>query len=208
MTAMRRQRLITIILALSVLASVPALAGTPGGPGETLEKSVNRIIDILKNPDLAGVAQDKPRRVRLIEAIDGVFDSAELARRAVAKDWDGFSADQKERFTQAFRKLLERTYMDRIESYTDQKVQYLGETMHGDDKAEVATKVVSKGVDIPISYRMIKKDVWRIYDVVIEGVSLVQNYRNQFGQILMKENPDQLIARVENMTSKETGKTK
>jgi phospholipid transport system substrate-binding protein len=188
------------ILFLVCLAAQPAGAATASGPQDTLEKSIAAVIDILKDPSLAGHGQDNPRRTKLIGAIDGVFDSAELARRAVARDWDKFTPDQQTRFTEAFRKLLERTYMDRIESYTDQRVEYLSETLYGDDKAEVATKVSSKGTDIPISYRMIKKNGWRVYDVVIEGVSLVQNYRNQFGQILMKETPEQLIGRVANMT--------
>jgi phospholipid transport system substrate-binding protein len=192
---------LTVLALLAGLAAWPALAAVPGGPQETLEKSIAAVIDILKDPALAGQGQDTPRRAKLITAIDGVFDSAELARRAVARDWDKFTPDQQTRFTEAFRKLLERTYMDRIESYTDQKVEYLSETLYGDDRAEVTTKVVSKGTEIPIGYRMIKKSGWRVYDVVIEGVSLVQNYRNQFGQILLKQSPEQLIDRVANMTA-------
>jgi len=193
-------RLLPVFL-LMLVCWVPQASAAAGGPRETLEKSIALVIDILKNPGLAGQDKSMPRRIKLIDAIDGVFDSTELARRAVAKDWDKFTPDQQARFTDVFRKLLERTYMDRIESYTDQRVEYLNETLYGEDKAEVATKVVSKGVDIPISYRMIKKEGWRVYDVVIEGVSLVQNYRNQFGQILMKESPEQLIVRVANMTA-------
>jgi len=188
-------------LVLACLASQAAFAQSANGPRDTLKKSIDLVIDILKNPGMAGQDKDKPRRTKLIETIDEVFDSGELARRAVARDWDKFTPDQKTRFTAAFAKLLERTYMDRIESYTDQQVEYLNETLYGDDKAEVATKIVSKGVDIPINYRMIKKEGWRVYDVVIEGVSLVQNYRNQFGQILLKETPEQLIERVANMTA-------
>ncbi|MBF0480944.1 MAG: ABC transporter substrate-binding protein [Desulfovibrionaceae bacterium] len=199
-------RYVFVLLLSLLLAAAPALAAMAGGPRMTLEQSIDAVIGILKNPGMAGQDKDKPRRVKLIEAIDGVFDAAELARRAVTRDWDKFTPDQKTRFTEAFARLLERTYMDRIESYTDQQVEYLGETLYGDDKAEVATKIVSKGVDIPIGYRMIKKDGWRVYDVVIEGVSLVQNYRTQFGQILLKETPEQLIGRVANMTAPQAEK--
>ena len=116
--------------------------------------------------------------------------------RALGADWNRFSPDQQARFVTAFGSLLQNTYLDKIESYTDEKVHYLSEQDLGEGKAEVATKVTGHGKEIPVTYRLLNRDGWKVYDVVIEGVSLVQNYRSQFGQILMNESPDALIAKI------------
>jgi phospholipid transport system substrate-binding protein len=132
-------------------------------------------------------------RTRLIETIKGLFDATELSRRALAANWNKFSAQQQQRFTDAFLTLLQNTYLDRIESYSDEQVHYLDEKLLAENRAEVSTMVSGKGKEIPITYRMCNDGGWKVYDVVIEGVSLVQNYRNQFAQILMNQPPDALI---------------
>jgi phospholipid transport system substrate-binding protein len=183
------KRLLTTFLAL-LLFPAAALADAPQ---ETLQRSVDHVIVLLRDPAYKDAATKPGMRDKLISTIQGIFDAKELSRRALAANWDKFSADQQERFSKAFLTLLQNTYLDRIESYTDEKVNYLSEKLLAADRAEVATSVTSKGRDIPITYRMLKADAWKVYDVIIEGVSLVQNYRNQFTQILMKESPDALI---------------
>ena len=182
-------RLLTTFLAL-LLFPAAALADAPQ---ETLQRSVDHVIVLLRDPAYKDAATKPGMRDKLIATIQGIFDAKELSRRALAANWDKFSADQQDRFSKAFLTLLQNTYLDRIESYTDEKVNYLSEKLLAADRAEVATSVTSKGRDIPITYRMLKADAWKVYDVIIEGVSLVQNYRNQFAQILMKESPDALI---------------
>lgn len=173
-----------------VLFPAHALADAPQ---QTLQNSVDQAITLLRDPSYKDAGSRPAMRDRLIATIQGIFDAKELSRRALAANWDKFSAEQQERFSKAFLSLLQNTYLDRIEAYTDEKVNYLSEKLLGPDKAEIATTVTSKGRDIPITYRMLKTDAWKVYDVVIEGVSLVQNYRTQFAQILMKESPDALI---------------
>ncbi|NDY58048.1 ABC transporter substrate-binding protein [Desulfovibrio sulfodismutans] len=181
---------LSFLFAILVLLPATAWAETPK---ETLQRSVDQVILLLQDPAYKDTATKPVMREKLIKTVQGIFDAKELSRRALATNWDKFSANQQERFSEAFLTLLQNTYLDRIESYTDEKVNYLGEKMLAADRAEIPTIVNSKGRDIPITYRMLNANGWRVYDVVIEGVSLVQNYRNQFSQILMKESPDKLI---------------
>ena len=184
-------------LVLSFLFVVVTAASALAGPAtDTLSTSVDRIITLLADPAYKASDTRPAMRAKLIAAIGEIFDMKELSRRALGPEWNKFSPEQQERFVTAFGRLLENTYLDKIESYTDEKVQYLKEQDLGSDKAEVATKVVGKGKEIPISYRLMDRSGWKVYDVVIEGVSLVQNYRSQFGQILMNESPDALITKI------------
>lgn len=182
-----------LVLLLLAAAAAPAQAGPAT---DTLSSSVDRIIVLLADPAYKNPDTRPAMRIKLITTIDGIFDMKELSRRALGADWNKFSPEQQDRFVAAFGKLLQNTYLDKIESYTDEKVQYLKEQGLGDGKAEVATKVIGKGKEIPIAYRLVDRGGWRVYDVVIEGVSLVQNYRTQFGQILVNESPDALIAKI------------
>jgi phospholipid transport system substrate-binding protein len=181
---------LSFLFVILVLLPATAWAETPK---ETLQRSVDQVILLLQDPAYKDTTTKPVMREKLIKTVQGIFDAKELSRRALATNWDKFSANQQERFSEAFLTLLQNTYLDRIESYTDEKVNYLAEKMLAADRAEIPTIVNSKGRDIPITYRMLNANGWRVYDVVIEGVSLVQNYRNQFSQILMKESPDKLI---------------
>ena len=185
-------RILLGFLLLAATAS-PALAGPAT---ETLSASVDRIIALLASPSYKDANSRPAMRTKLLADINAIFDMTELSRRALGAEWNKFNPTQQQRFVTAFARLLQNTYLDKIESYTDEKVQYLTEQPMGPGRAEIATKVVGKGKEIPISYRLVDKAGWKVYDVVIEGVSLVQNYRSQFGQILMHETPDALIAKI------------
>ncbi len=184
---------LSLVLALVAATVSPALAGPAT---ETLSASVNQVIALLSSPAYKNASSRPDMRQKLIKTIEGIFDTKELSRRALGPDWNKFTPDQQARFVAAFGTLLQNTYLDKIESYTDEQVQYLKEQDLGDGKAEVATKVIGKGKEIPITYRLMDHGGWKVYDVIIEGVSLVQNYRSQFGQILMNESPDTLIAKI------------
>ena len=190
------QRFVSHLALMFVLLAATVASAQAGPASDTLAQSVDRIIALLADPAYK-VADSRPAmRVKLIAAIGEVFDMKELSRRALGPEWNKFSPEQQQRFVTAFGALLENTYLDKIESYSDEKVQYLKEQDLGDGKAEVSTKVIGKGKEIPISYRLADRGGWKVYDVVIEGVSLVQNYRSQFGQILMHETPDALITKI------------
>lgn len=189
----RKMSRLSLAFFLTLLLSAPALAGDAT---QALSVSVDKIIALLADPAYKNPETRPAMRAKLIAAIDAIFDMKELSRRALGADWSKFTPEQQDRFVVAFGKLLQNTYLDKIESYTDEKVQYLKEQDLGANKAEVATKVVGKGKEIPIAYRLTNHNGWKVYDVVIEGVSLVQNYRTQFGQILTNETPDALIAKI------------
>jgi phospholipid transport system substrate-binding protein len=187
-----------LVLLLLTATVSPAVAGPAT---DSFSATVDRVIALLSTPAYKDAATRPEMRVKLIAAIDSIFDMKELSRRALGPDWNKFSPEQQTRFVAAFGTLLQNTYLDKIESYTDEKVHYLNEQALGEGKAEVATKVIGRGKEIPITYRLLNRGEWKVYDVVIEGVSLVQNYRTQFGQILMNESPDALIAKISSKKS-------
>lgn len=192
---MKARAACVLILALALMLQCgPARAGQAQ---DQLKSSVDGVLNVLSKTKPG----DPGRLDKLHAAVETVFDPEELARRTLASHWESFSPEERKRFTAAFLKLLERTYLRRIEAYTDEKVVFLSEAELGEGRSEVSTKVVTANREVPIVYRMIRKSGWKVYDVVIEGVSLVQNYRKQFNEILAKETPAQLIARVESMGS-------
>jgi len=187
-------RCLSVLFVLLLLAG-SSQAALAGQAKDALKTSVDNVLNVLSTtkPGEAG------RKEKLYAAVGSVFDPEELARRTLASHWEQFTPEERKRFTAAFLTLLERTYLRRIEAYTDEKVVFLEESALGEDRCEVSTKIVTSSKEVPIVYRLIRKNDWKVYDVMIEGVSLVQNYRNQFNQILAKDSPAQLITKVESM---------
>lgn len=180
-----------------LLAALTAATLVQAGPAQdTLKGCVDDVLSILRSSKQG----DPGRTEKLSSALQKVFDADELARRTLGANWQRLSPEEQASFTAAFVKLLEKTYVRRIEAYSDERVDFTGETALGDDRAEVTSKIITSTKEVPITYRLIKKAGWKVYDVVIEGVSLVQNYRNQFAQVLAKETPAQLIERVRNLS--------
>lgn len=162
---------------------------------DQLKASIDQIIEVLKDPSLKGEENTVRRREALRSIIDKRFSFAAMSQRTLAKHWKQRSAEEKAQFVQLFGKLLENTYVSKIESYTNEKVEYVKELMNG-TKGTIYTKIVTESIEIPIEYRMYKTDgdQWMVYDLVIEGVSLVANYRSQFDQILQKDSYEKLVA--------------
>ncbi len=180
-------------LALLLSTSLAALAGEPM---DVIRQSTDKVIEILKDPAL----KDSPeiRESRIWEIVSVRFDFEEMARRALAVHWRDRTVQEQKEFVDLFGKLLQRSYSGKLAQYTDEKVEYLGEEIEG-SRAEVRTKLVSKSMEVPIEYRMLKKsNEWRVYDVVIEGVSLVNNYRNQFNRIVVSSGYKELVQRMRN----------
>ena len=180
----------TLILTLGLCAT--ALAGEPQ---DRLKTGIDSVIGILSNPALKGASKAAERQAKLRAVADSFFDWRELSRRAAAEGWKKFSSKQQDDFVVSFSELLQKTYVRKLEKYNNEKVSYLGEQVEG-NQAFLKTQVLMKDKTIPINYVMIKHDQWMVYDVVVEGVSLVKNYRTQFAKILSKETPDALIQRI------------
>lgn len=179
-------------LALVALMATGAFAGEPQ---DRLKSGIDKVIALLSDKSLAAPAKKAERQQKLRAVADGFFDWRELSRRAAAEHWAKFSPKQQDDFVAAFSELLQKTYIRKLEKYNNEKVNYIKEQVEG-NQAFINTEVVMKDKKIPINYIMIKRDQWMVYDVSVEGVSLVKNYRSQFAKVLTKESPDALLARI------------
>jgi len=178
-----------------------ALVGTylvyAGEPTDQIKKTTDKIIEIVKNPALKALDKEPERRRLIRKAVDEVFDWEEMAKRTLGRHWRRRSESEKKEFIYLFGKLLERTYLDKVEGYSGEKVIYIGERVQG-NYALVKVKILTKqDREIPVLYRMKKKaGKWMVYDVCIEGVSLVNNYRTQFNNILVRSSFKRLIEKL------------
>jgi phospholipid transport system substrate-binding protein len=188
-----RKSLVMLIIALAALKLSPVSAFA-ASPLETIQTQVNRALEVLRDPALKAESAKGVKEKKIWAIIDGVFDNTELSKRTLAQHWKQFSPDQQGEFTRLFGKLLGGVYMDRIIAYKDEKVVFGKVTQISEKTAEVQSEVIRSSKPIPIHYRMILENgEWKVYDVVIEGVSLVQNYRSQFREILTNKSPEDLL---------------
>ena len=184
--------LTTLLLAFGVPVCTRA-----GDPTDQIRQTTDKILAIVQDPALKGPEKEAERQRQMRAMIDGRFDWAAMARSAIGKHWRDLSDAQRAEFTGLFGELIEKNYMSKIESYSGEKILYKGDKV--EETYGVADVVIStlKGVDIPVSYRVLKKDAeWLVYDVNIEGVSLVNNYRSQIGSILNSSSYDNLIVKI------------
>ena len=190
---MKRQILGLTIMTVMALIVVP-LHVSAGVPQQTIEAYVNKVLDVLRDPALQAESTKTAKEEKIWSIFDDIFDYRELSKRTLSRNWKKFNGDQQKEFEELFRKLLGNVYMDRILAYKDEKVLFHKESLLSDNKAQVQSKILAGTKEIPMDYRMIaKNDQWKVYDVVIEGVSMVKNYRSQFNNILSKKPPEALL---------------
>jgi phospholipid transport system substrate-binding protein len=165
----------------SGLDSEVALAG---GATEAMKGTIDEVLRILADKNLKQPAKVTERRQLLEKVVGERFDYHEMSRRSLGASWNNLPDKDREEFVSLFQTLLVNTYADKIESYSGDGVQYINERTEK-DYAEVRTKVLTGKTEIPLDYRLLNKgSAWRVYDVVVDGVSLVNNYRGQFTKIL------------------------
>jgi phospholipid transport system substrate-binding protein len=163
-------------------------------PSDTLKEHVNKVLEVLRDPALKGEPGRKVKKEKIRSISAEVFDFTELSKRSLGQNWNKLNADQQEEFIKLFKSLLETVYADKITSYTDERIIFKEEITLSEKTVEVPTVIVSKTSEIPINYRLLQeKGRWKVYDVVIEGVSLVNNYRTQFREILANKTPEALL---------------
>lgn len=185
------------LLGVLVAFGIPhsALAGKAT---EQIRETTNRILKIVTNPDLKGPEMEEERGRRIREAVDERFDWDEISRRTLGRHWAKATEKQREEFTRLFGKLLERTYLDKVENYSGEEVVYNDEIIDGKYGVVKVTIQTPRGADIPVDYRLIRKDGdWFVYDISIQGVSLVNNYRIQFNNILASSSFDELMKQIQ-----------
>jgi phospholipid transport system substrate-binding protein len=181
-----------VVLAAGLVVVGPSHAGAPT---DQLRGQVDRAIATLEDPAL----RQKPdaRRAAVRRIAEQIFDFEETARRALGRHWQARTPEERREFVGLFTDLLERTYISRIETYSGERVVYAGDTVEGKE-ATVRTRLVTRdGKEVPIDYRMRRAgERWLVYDVVIEGVSLVANYRSQFNRIIQTSSYQELLSRL------------
>lgn len=179
-------------LALLVAWCMPAVCDA-GAPTEAMKATIDEVLRILQEEELKQPGRAEVRRQMLERVVEARFDYQEMSKRALGAPWNTLSDEQKREFVALFRTLLTNTYADKIETYSGEGVQYLNERLEK-EYAEVRTKVLSGKTEIPLDYRLIQKaNDWRVYDVVIDGVSLVNNYRGQFAKIIKTSSYEGLV---------------
>jgi phospholipid transport system substrate-binding protein len=186
-----KRPVIILNIVILLLFSLPVYAGPPL---DAVQANVNKVLEVLRDPKLKASSAKEIQKEKLRLIYDRLFDDVELSKRTLAKNWNSLNVAQRKEFVLLFRQVLEKAYIDKILAYTDEKIVFERETMVSGTQAEVQTKIVTSSKEIPIAYRVLQKDgVWKVYDVIIENVSLVLNYRTQFNDILAKDKPEQLI---------------
>jgi phospholipid transport system substrate-binding protein len=179
---------------LTVGTPIPHLGASV--PGEQVKATIDKVMELLRDPTFQGASKKTQRREKLRQIILPRFDFTEMAKRALGSNWNRYP-DQQREFVTAFTQLLEETYADQIEAANGDKVVYLSERADK-DYAEVVTKVISpKGEETSMTYKLhpIESD-WKVYDIVVENVSVVNNYRAQFNRVLSNASMDELIKRM------------
>lgn len=189
------RRTLTGVAALPLLlAAAPALAGEPT---DQLKSSIDQVIKVLDDPALKTEGSSVKRRAAIRHVANTTFDFGEAAKRSLGKHWQSLSEQDRQEFTGLFADLLERGYVGRIEEYSGEKIAYTGDNVDA-DTATVKTRFTTKsGTAIPVDYRMLRKgDRWLVYDVTVEGLSLVSNYRGQFNKIIETSSYQDLVRRM------------
>ncbi len=186
-----KKRLALFSILMIFILCVPVYAGAPM---TAVEATVNRVLDVLRDPKLKSPSAKETKTEKLRLIYKDMFDEMEFSRRTLTSNWNKFTPDQRREFVDLFEQVLEKAYLDKILDYSNQKIVFYKETMASEDKAEIQSKIVTSSKEIPIFYRMIVKNgKWKVYDVVVENVSLVQNYRTQFREILASGTPEKLL---------------
>ena len=196
---MRRQ-LVGITLFFCLVFPVSAHAGVPL---ETVKGYADKVLDVLRDPSLKAESARTLKKERIEAILEKIFDFTELSKRTLAQHWSKFDPGQQKEFVGLYKTLLMETYTNKIMTYTDQKIVFNSEVALTENTFEVRSTVLKNAGDIPINYRVMQKDgSWMVYDVVIEGVSLINNYRSQFREILANKPPESLLETLRKKVSK------
>ena len=189
-----------MVICIGVVA-VP-IPGYAGPPTDSMKATIDEVLRIVKEKELKQPEKAEERRHLLEKVVAARFDYTEMSRRALGAPWNQLTDQQKQEFVDLFRRLLTNSYADKIETYSGEGVQYLNERTEK-EYAEVRTKVLSGKTEIPLDYRLINKaSDWQVYDVVVDGVSLVNNYRGQFTKILRASSYSDLVDQLRKKSDK------
>jgi len=196
MRAKSNRYLIATCLFLLAIALSPGHAAA-GLPTDQIKSTVDKALVVLKDPRLRPASKTKERREQLKQVLFVRFDFNEMAKRALGANWRRRTPKEQDEFVRLFSDLLERAYADTIESYTDERIVYVGERLDG-GYADVNSKILTnKGEEFSLNYKAhFVGGEWRVYDVVVENISMVNNYRSQFNRVISNASYEELVRRL------------
>lgn len=199
---------VAVVLLLFFVVAAPC-SSSAGAPTDQIRASVDKVLAILNNPQLKSPAKAKERRDQLRQVISSRFDFTEMARRSLGAQWRRLSPKEQQEFVRLFTDLLERAYIDRIESYSDEKFAYVRENLDR-NYAEVQSRIITgKGEEFSLNYKTVfANGEWKVYDVVVENISLVNNYRSQFNRIIANSSYEELVRRMKEKQIEVAGEKK
>jgi phospholipid transport system substrate-binding protein len=188
---MLKRLLLVLMTGLTLAFATASLA--ENSPTDEIRASVDAIIAILKNEQL----DQAGKRAEIKAVVNKRFDFRAMSQRTLATNWKKTTDEEKNRFVDLFSQLIENSYVGKLDSYTNEKVNYTGEKVDG-RKAVVETVIITTTADVPVDYRVYRKDdQWLVYDVTIEGVSLISNYRSSYQTIMKSEGFEGLLAKMQ-----------
>jgi phospholipid transport system substrate-binding protein len=204
------KRYALLLLTVFLVLATAGIAGA-GEPKDVLKVTMDEALAVLRDThyETGDPAKKAEQREKFWAIVEPVFDFEEVSKRTLARNWRQFNASQQERFVAVFSDLLGNIYVDRIQGgYSDETIEFDEEFIHDERPlAVVKTFIVSERNRIPVDYSLIQNDGhWRVYDVKVEGISLIKNYRSQFREILSKESPDALIERLKEKVAEQNAK--
>ena len=197
---------ILLILSVVLVTGTWVQAGDPESPTEQLKPALDSLVDILKDESLKGDAKKVERRRLIMKEISNGFDFREMSQRVLGRTWNTITPEQQDYFVVQMTKLLENVYVGKLETYSGEKVEFVEERVKG-NRAQVTTLIEDQGVKLPVHYIMQKTgSKWMVYDINIEGVSLIRNYMEQFRSILRQNDYQGLVKIIEekNLSFKES----
>ncbi len=178
---------------LAALLLLPALCPA-GAPTDYLRTTIEQVLVVLNETGTDSAA----KREKIRAVINERFDYRAMSQRALARNWKKASSEEQARFVKLFARMMQNTYLVMAEEYNNQVVEYGKETVRKQKYAQVKTIIVNNGRRIPVDYKLrLKDDKWLVYDVVIEGVSMISNYRSSYQQIVKKDGMEGLLAKLE-----------
>lgn len=205
-------RIRRVLAVAAVLAALSAAPSAWAGPAtDQVKAAVERVLKIVQDPELRKPANVEKRRAQIRESARTIFNFEDMSERALGRHWKARTPAERKRFTELFTDLLESNYVSKIESYGGEKILYLPEEVDGETVTVRSRLVTQKGAEVPLHYRIRKNgDRWEAYDVIIETVSLVANYRTQFNSIISRSSYEGLVKRLEekNLETAEEQKTR
>lgn len=168
-----------------------------GAPTDQLRDGVGRVVKILRDPAMAGDARAPQRRNAILTAAGTIFDFGEMAKRSLGQHWAARTPAERSQFVALFTELIQQSYISKVDQHGAGNIVFRSETVNGDHAAVRTTIPLSNGSEMPLEYRMHNADArWRVYDLSIDGISLVGNYRAQFNKVIRIDSYGALVAKL------------